>query len=311
MQEEEEKKGPPSTDDSPQQNEQLSNPSTDESIAASVETNTEAEPHVIHNSPPVTEQDMEVHHHAHDPAAPHHKKNWKSYFWEFLMLFLAVFCGFMAEYQLEHVIEHQREKQYMKSMVRDLVADTASLNQDWPFKVERIAAIDSLFEYFSVHRDANTIPAYVHNLFRRSTWDRNYNRNNATISQLKNAGNMRLVRKRIVADSILAYDFVWTKADKNYTEAQGLNGELVNEYIRKILNDYSLLPYYKANNSGGARLPEDSTINIKINTAVLIELLNHLHKVKTSTKNQMDYYQGINTMAKNLITLIKKEYHLK
>ena len=39
---------------------------------------------------------MEVHHHAHHEG----KKNWKSYFWEFLMLFLAVFCGFLAEYQL-------------------------------------------------------------------------------------------------------------------------------------------------------------------------------------------------------------------
>ncbi|MEI2696022.1 MAG: hypothetical protein V9E90_13200 [Saprospiraceae bacterium] len=25
-------------------------------------------------------ENMEVHHHAHDPAVPHHKKNWKSYF---------------------------------------------------------------------------------------------------------------------------------------------------------------------------------------------------------------------------------------
>lgn len=39
-------------------------------------------------------ENMEVHHHVHDPAIPHHKKNWKSYFWEFLMLSLAVFCGF-------------------------------------------------------------------------------------------------------------------------------------------------------------------------------------------------------------------------
>lgn len=39
-------------------------------------------------------ENMEVHHHAHHE---HGKKNWKSYFWEFLMLFLAVFCGFLAE----------------------------------------------------------------------------------------------------------------------------------------------------------------------------------------------------------------------
>jgi len=43
-------------------------------------------------------QNMEVHHHTHDPFAPHHKKNFLSYFWEFLMLFLAVFCDFLAEY---------------------------------------------------------------------------------------------------------------------------------------------------------------------------------------------------------------------
>ncbi len=86
------------------------------------------------------------------------------------------------------------------------------------------------------------------------------------------------------------------------------NGELVNEYMRKILNDYTVLPYYKENNSHGARLPEGATITISINTAPLLEFLNHLHKVKISTKNQMDYYQGINKTAERLITLIGKEY---
>ena len=32
-------------------------------------------------------ENMEVHHHAHHGG----KKNWKAYFWEFLMLFLAEF----------------------------------------------------------------------------------------------------------------------------------------------------------------------------------------------------------------------------
>ena len=73
---------------------------------------------------------MEVHHHAHDPAAPHHKKNWKSYFWEFLMLFLAVFCGFLAEYQLEHKIEAERAKKYMYDMVENLKYDTIRYNRN-------------------------------------------------------------------------------------------------------------------------------------------------------------------------------------
>lgn len=272
----------------------------------------EAEPLAPEKSqtPNIKEQteDMEVHHHTHHE---HGKRNWKSYFWEFLMLFLAVFCGFLAEYQLEHKIEKDRERQYMESMVRDLISDTTSFNENLPFKLERITAIDSLFDYFSVYKDEKTIPAYVHNLLRRSTWDRNYNRNKATISQLRNSGGLRLVRKQAVANAILTYDFEWERADKNYNDAQGLNGELMNEYIRKTLNDYRLLPYYKANNTGGARLPEGSNLTVAINTTYLIEMLNHLHKVKTSTKNQVDFYQGINKMAENLVSLIKKEYHLE
>ena len=65
---------------------------------------------------------MEVHHHAH-----HDKKNWKSYFWEFLMLFLAVTLGFFVENQREHLVEHRREKEYMISMLEDLSADTMTL----------------------------------------------------------------------------------------------------------------------------------------------------------------------------------------
>jgi len=68
-------------------------------------------------------ENMEVHHHAHHEG----KKNWKSYFWEFLMLFLAVFCGFLAEYKLEHVIEDQREVKNIRSLIQDLESDTSNL----------------------------------------------------------------------------------------------------------------------------------------------------------------------------------------
>ena len=73
----------------------------------------------LDNLQPLTPE-MEVHHHAHDPAEPHHKKNCKSYFWEFLMLFLAVFCGFLAKYQLLHKIEKDQELQFIKSMTTEV-----------------------------------------------------------------------------------------------------------------------------------------------------------------------------------------------
>lgn len=133
MEKEENKEGPPSTDDSPQQDAQLNNSSTDEHIA-------EAEQPSTLNPQPLNPA-MEVHHHAHDPAAPHHKKNWKSYFWEFLMLFLAVFCGFLAEYQLEHVIENSREKQFIQSFIEDLKIDIASIDRNLLFQDKRSTQI--------------------------------------------------------------------------------------------------------------------------------------------------------------------------
>jgi hypothetical protein len=252
---------------------------------------------------------MEVHHHTH---ASHGKKTWKAYFWEFLMLFLAVFCGFLAEYELEHVIERQREKKYMRSLITDLMADTAHLNEGFPRKEGRIAAIDSLFDYFSVHRDQKTIPANVHNLMRRSSWDRAYDRNNITMTQLKNSGNMRLIRKKNVADSILNYDFLWGRADSYYKETYWSNSGIINDYIKKIINDYSLLPYYKNNTSTAARLEGDAAgISVEINTTLLLEYLNHLHKIKTTIVQDKDFYRDIEKRAEVLIDLIKKEYDLE
>ena len=257
---------------------------------------------------------MEVHHHSSPaPGGTHtpHKK-WTHYFWEFLMLFLAVFCGFLAEYQLEHKIEKDRERQYMRSMITDLEADTAHLNEGFPRKNERILAIDSLFEYFAVHRDQKTIPAYVHNLMRRSSWDRAYDRNNITITQLKNSGNMRLIRKKNVADSILNYDFSWERADNYYKPTYWSSSGIINDYIKKIINDYSLLPYYRKNTTVAARLEgEASEITLKIKSDLLLEYLNHLHKLKTTIVQDRDFYQDIEKKAERLIALIKKEYHLE
>ena len=68
----EEEVKPPNNPQDAVHEQKLNSPSTDETIP-------EVEQPITHNPQPVTQQDMEVHHHAHDPAAPHHKKNWKNY----------------------------------------------------------------------------------------------------------------------------------------------------------------------------------------------------------------------------------------
>ena len=68
---------------------------------------------------------MEVHH----PHHPTHKKNWKEYIVEFLMLFAAVTLGFFAENIREHQIIDNHKIQNLIAMVNDLQQDSIEINK--------------------------------------------------------------------------------------------------------------------------------------------------------------------------------------
>ena len=160
-------------------------------------------------------KNMEVHHHAHDPAAPHHKKNWKNYFWEFLMLFLAVFCGFLAEYQLEHKIERDRESEYIKSMVDDLKTNSSRLEITINRSKRQLEGMDSLLQniYHPPYNDS-TLRTLYYLKDKYTSKNNSVSFSKGTISQLKNSGGFRLIRKRAVVDSIYSYEFLTDGIEK-------------------------------------------------------------------------------------------------
>jgi len=188
--------------------EHLDNPTTNQSENTPDEITPTADTETI--KPNKETENMEVHHHAHDPAVPHHKKNWKSYFWEFLMLFLAVFCGFLAEYQLEHVIEHDREKQYIENLLVDLKKDSISIEQNLKRREERKNSAGSFIQELDIAvtgEKLDSIYYYANGLSSLQI----FNYSNATIQQLKYSGLMRLIRKPSVVNSINAYDLLVTR----------------------------------------------------------------------------------------------------
>ena len=245
---------------------------------------------------------MEVHHHAHHEG----KKNWKSYFWEFLMLFLAVFCGFLAENQREHIVENKREKQFMQSLVRDLKKDTIFLNSSFPKKAARIKAIDSVFTFFENNPQPNEIPGYVIVQMRRTTWDQLIDRNNSTIDQMKNSGNLRLIRKQNIADSLAEYDLLWQRAAlwrEMYLHRQDENFS----YQQKIVSGSALLRFHSKDTASDLR----EVPSIKIHSAYLDEYYNYLNRQRGTTRNDTRIYKIIYDYAIMLIDLINKEYHLE
>jgi hypothetical protein len=252
---------------------------------------------------------MEVHHHSHSS-----RKKWTHYFWEFLMLFLAVFCGFLAEYQLEHKIERDREKQYIISMIKELEADTAQLKNVMKDSV-RVLGIDSLVRYINTHDLANLntrLLYYYKRKYLSSVRTMNFSKN--TLSQLKNAGNMRLIRKKNVVDSLNRLD---NKIGENEEQK-----ELVYYHYQfhvlhgaEIFNEW----YYYPDSTGKRNFTNDREFLIQPVAPLLItkeykQLLKYSNLASNWRGLVRNYHRMLTSNYKfssELISFIKKEYHLE
>jgi len=248
-----------------------------------------------------------------EPHHPHnttHKKKWTEYLLEFFMLFLAVFLGFVAENIRENITEHNNEKQYMRSLLADLSADTVKLRAGIIAKKGRVKAIDSVFIFFNEHHGAKTISGMLFRTIRRTQYDTRFTRNTITINQLKNAGGMRLIKNRMVSDSLSSYDFTCDSYDI-YNQYYIINGQIANRYIEKLANTEDLLPFFIANSGGGIRDNIPDSITIRINTDNLSDHLGFMMLEKSYARQEIRSFQQLLEKATNLITLIRKEYHLE
>jgi hypothetical protein len=246
---------------------------------------------------------MEVHHHSHSS-----RKKWTHYFWEFLMLFLAVFCGFLAEYQLEHKIEKDREKQYMQSLLEDLSADTMMLNGNYRHAQNQKNLHDSILEllYYKQPLTSNAIAQlykfhYSNRLVGVGFEDR-------TKAQLKNSGGMRLIRKKIINDSVLRY---WKATES----AEGI-GDRITEAGNEVSNLAVRIFYTKYVISGDAALANPKGIRpeamlINNDSKLLSEYANRLYTRRTRIMALQERMLTTKERATRLMELIKREYHLK
>ena len=184
----------------PQKTDEVQPPEEIISLEQPITPQTEDQP-ITQNSKSETDN-MEVHHHAHPT---HGKKNWKAYFWEFLMLFLAVFCGFLAEYQLEHKIEKERGRKYMSDMVENLKYDTIRLNRNLQANKLKIAQLDSFRAEISNAIKGNINSNRLYDLWLKTQDFNQVVFNRASVTQLKNAGSFRLITNNALAQSIGDY----------------------------------------------------------------------------------------------------------
>ncbi|MEO6253486.1 MAG: hypothetical protein ABIO79_09285 [Ferruginibacter sp.] len=296
MSEEKNTEGPESTDDpqdpagGQQQDKQLrdENPAGEVVITPEPVAETEqslSELNVINDST----DNMEVHHHTH-PA--HGKKNWKSYFWEFLMLFLAVFCGFLAEYQLEHVIEHQREKELAKALYDELLDDSTAVVTKLTNRLEKEKDMDYLSSYFKDSSLNNLpkefYPAYTTSLYLINTYS--FEPKDGILSQLKNSGSMRYFKsvalQKLLGDINVNINNVRTRNEQEY------------QYFSSPVKPF-MLKYYDWSWIDNLR-KEDTTANV-------LDVINNYRKSDRNIESKILNMQSIDRIeASNLILFYKQ-----
>jgi len=253
---------------------------------------------------------MEVHHHP-STSSGHNRKKWTHYLWEFLMLFFAVFCGFLAEYALEHKIEADKEKQYAFSMAEDLKLDTAALNKVIFTRTNRLRIIDSLFLLLTEPVDTNylsDIYFYSRMAMRYATIQFIYN--DGTIQQLKNSGGLRLIRERIVSDSIVQYDSHVQRLEK-IGERDEMDIQDFKRYCSKIFNGHIYNQMMTKDKDNSPRRPSGNPALLRYTKENLNDLITALHYVKSDNNAYIRFSGDLYDEAVSLLNTIKKEYHFQ
>jgi len=224
-------------------------------------------------------------------------KNIRHYFFEFLMMFLAVFCGFLAENWREQLQEHKREKAFIHSIVEDIKSDTLQSNIILTQLRRTSAGIDSVLNALSSPEVvANSNKGY--NLWTKNLDIRAFVSNDRTIQQLKNSGELRLIRNKTVSDRIMKYDQI---VKNYYQQSNFMYSALSDQHIYSQLFDFISLHKNK-------NIPVPLTEQGK---KLLNEAYAHLQLWNSGLLGLISWLEGVNNEGKNLVIFIQKEYHIK
>jgi hypothetical protein len=175
---------------------------------------------------------MEVHHHT------HHPKKWKEYFWEFFMLFMAVFCGFLAEIQVEHYVEHQRERKYMADLVSDIHQDTAWIHGELLRTERQLRGYDSLTTLLN-QPDYQEKAPIAYRLYDDYSPLLTPLLTDQTITQLRNSGNLRLIKSVDIAKQIDQY-WTWQQAIKTISNRVEQRVDMMRELGVQIFDEWQI-----------------------------------------------------------------------
>lgn len=276
----------------------LKNPAVSQSESPPEEIIPSAKTNVIRQET----ENMEVHHH---PDLHHRRKKFKEYFLEFIMIFLAVTLGFFAERYRENLNDQTKENEFMTSLVKDLKSDTVTYANYAKNNADIYATIDTL-TILMKGSGRNTQLTKIYFLARTLTLKLLLHfPTTRTYDQMKNSGQLRIIRKSQVADGISSY-YNSLEIMNSFNDVLLTHDYAYMRTVGKIFDAEILLNIFKERKE-----PSQKSIKLLTEDPVIInELLAEAQYIYGSLRLAQNITMQRQHSAENLIALIKKEYHL-
>ena len=256
---------------------------------------------------------MEIHSHTHTE-----RKKWTHYLWEFLMLFLAVFCGFLAENIREHAVENNRAKEFSKSLVQDLQNDTAAISNEKKSAGLYISVADNLLRLSNTLLEGRYAAEFsFYTRFTYWTVPISWNRN--TFEQIKNSGSLRYFKNEQLLKKMLEYDGLVNdiKSESNANITRGnmllpLINSIIEPGLHHELSKHILVTLDTMSNETREIFFSYKTESLENKREKIRELLNMVIVQQRNLQYQINTrWQQAQAFATELISDLKKEYHLK
>jgi len=222
------------------------------------------------------------------------------------MLFLAVTLGFFVENQREHFIEHRREVQYVHSYIEDLHSDVNQIDSMIARCRQRIIMSDSLTMILN-EPQPSADGANLYYYARLLTLNFPFFSNDRTIQQLKNGGDLRLIKKQAVSNAMMDYDLK-VRFLQNIAQREE---DYVREYVKwleavcdpRVFNNMLVPGFGFKKASGNPKL-------IKNDQVTILQFIGKLHFLKSANSFLMLNYQKSRETAQHTLDIIKSEYHI-
>ena len=248
--------------------------------------------------PPINQDQTIEEHNPNEPIVSK-KRNWTTYFKEFLMLFLAISLGFFVENQREAYVENKSAEVLAVSLLEDLKQDKAALQESIEFAKGKDITIQNFLKMLrSPGESWDTLAFYKSMTEVFTTFP--FSPTDGTYSQMKSSGTLRYFDQQLV-NKMNAYD--------NQLKKTIFRDQIVEKAEWELVPMAAKLVNFEVTGELRFNKPITTEMYIKILDQDTLDLfINKVVTVRTMMGRSLQEYAAQQVLCDDLINEIEGKY---